>query len=85
MDTILGQKIHGIVLTRIDRVRQGNFGDHHSVGQGVSELVIDFGPGYRVYYGHDGDELVILLGGGPKGTQTKNIADAQEFWRDYNA
>jgi putative addiction module killer protein len=84
MDGLLGQKIHGIILNRIDRLEKGLFGDSHSVGQGVSELVIDFGPGYRVYFGQDGDE-VILLSGGTKRGQSRDIAEAQKYWRDYNA
>ena len=84
LDTLRGQKIHGIILSRNDRVAKGNFGDHHSVGKGVSELVFDFGPGYRVYFGREGDE-VILLTGGTKGTQTKDIAEAQRMWSEYNA
>ena len=54
------------------------------MGEGVHELVIDFGPGYRVYFGHDGDQ-VILLGGGEKVTQCNDIERAKGYWRDYNA
>ena len=79
-----GKKIHGIILTRLDRVQNGNFGDCQSVGEGVSELRIDFGPGYRVYFGQDGDR-VILLHGGRKNRQSKDIVKAKEYWRDYNA
>jgi len=84
LDSLLGQTIHGIVLTRLDRVEKGNFGDCHSLGGGISELRIDVGPGYRVYFGLDG-ELVILLGGGIKRTQKRDIARAKECWRDYHA
>lgn len=71
------------VQTRIDRVELGNFGDHKSVGRGVSELRIDSGPGYRLYYGRDADRLVILLGGGVKKSQKSDIAAAQARWRAY--
>ncbi len=71
------------VQTRIDRVELGNFGDYKSVGGGVSELRIDFGPGYRVYYGHDGEELVVLLNGGTKKRQTGDIAKGQAYWKAY--
>lgn len=54
-------EIRARIQTRIDRVELGNFGDHKGVGEGVSELRIDFGPGYRVYYRAAGEELVILL------------------------
>ena len=84
MDSLRGSQIHGIILVRLDRVQKGNLGRWGSVGQGVFELRIDFGPGYRVYFGQDGDEI-ILLGGGIKGTQSADIAKAKERWRDYNA
>jgi len=84
MDTLEGQKIYGIILNRIDRVEKGNLGDCHGVGGGVSELRIDFGSGYRVYFGHD-DDLIILLNGGTKRTQTGDIKKAIQFWKDYNA
>lgn len=71
------------IQTRIDRVELGNFGDHKRVGNGVSELRINFGPGYRVYYGADGEELVILLAGGTKKRQARDIAAAQACWRAY--
>lgn len=68
------------VLTRIDRLRRGNFGDTKSVGEGVFELRLDFGPGYRVYYGREGDLVVILLCGGDKASQSKDIEGAKELW-----
>ena len=61
----------------------GNLSNVKSVGAGVFERVIDFGPGYRVYFGKDGDRLVILLGGGTKKRQQADIADAQVLWTDY--
>jgi putative addiction module killer protein len=79
-----GNKIHGIILARLDRVENGNLGDCEPVGEGVSELRIDFGPGYRVYFGQDGDS-VILLHGGTKNRQSRDIVKAKEYWRDYNA
>ncbi len=71
------------IQIRIDRVELGNFGDRHSVGGGVFELRIDFGPGYRVYYGREGDELVILCGGGTKKRQARDIANAGNCWKAY--
>ncbi len=71
------------VQTRIDRVELGNFGDHEGVGEGVYELRIDFGPGYRVYYGRDGEDLVILCGGGTKKRQAHDIAKARTCWKAY--
>jgi putative addiction module killer protein len=71
------------IRVRIDRVKIGNFGEHRGVGEGVKELVINFGPGYRVYYGHDGDKIIILLGGGDKKTQVEDIRRAKLHWAEY--
>lgn len=67
---------------RIDRAEDGNFGDHKSVGQGVSEMRIDCGPGYRVYFTLRGLELVILLAGGDKSTQQADIKRALGIARE---
>jgi putative addiction module killer protein len=66
------------------RVEKGNLGNWRSVGNGVCELRFDIGPGYRVYFGQDGD-LIVLLNGGTKKTQAQDIAKAKDYWRDYNA
>lgn len=71
------------ILKRIDRVEEGNFGDHRSVGEGVSEFRIHYGPGYRVYFGEDGTRIVLLLCGGDKATQRKDIRKAQQLWAEY--
>ena len=77
-------EIRARVQTRLDRVELGNFGDHHGVGQGVFELRIERGPGYRVYYGRDGNDLVILLlAGGTKRRQTRDIEAAHVLWKAY--
>ena len=73
----------GIVRARLNRIRLGNFGDCKSVGGGVHELRIDFGPGYRVYYGREGSLVVVLLCGGNKRTQARDIVTAQAYWREY--
>ena len=73
------------VRTAIGRMENGNFSNAKGVGQGVSEYKIDFGPGYRVYYGKDGDKLVILLGGGTKKRQSLDIQDAQDHWKAYKS
>lgn len=64
------------IARRIDRMRRGNFGDHHSVGGGVSEMRVDFGPGYRVYYVERGAVRVVLLCGGDKSSQARDIERA---------
>lgn len=65
------------------RMGQGNLGDSKSVGQGVHEHRLHFGPGYRVYFGRDGQRLIVLLVGGSKRTQTKDIKAAQLLWKRY--
>jgi len=67
------------ILRRIERVKEGNFGDHKSVGKEVSELKVPTGPGYRVYYTLHKDEIIILLVGGDKSTQSKDIDKAQQI------
>jgi len=71
------------IKARLDRVIAGNFGDTKLVGTGVWELRFHFGPGYRVYFGLDGDTLVLLLCGGDKSTQDRDVSRACECWRDY--
>ena len=67
------------ILRRIERVKEGNFGDYKSVGSDVSELRITIGPGYRIYYTQKNDEIVILLVGGDKSTQSKDIQKAKQL------
>jgi len=79
------QRIRALIASRLDRLAFGNAGDVKPVGQGVSELRIDYGPGYRVYYIKHGETIVILLCGGDKSTQAKDIKTAKRLaaeWRD---
>jgi len=71
------------VTTALYRVGLGNFSNTKSVGSGVYECRINFGPGYRVYFGKDGESIVILLGGGTKHRQQSDIRIAIERWGDY--
>ncbi|MCH9049473.1 MAG: type II toxin-antitoxin system RelE/ParE family toxin [Proteobacteria bacterium] len=71
------------VATALARMEQGNLSNAKSIGAGVSEYRIDFGPGYRVYFGKDGDTLIILLGGGTKKRQQRDIEAARDLWREY--
>lgn len=71
------------IAVAVARMAQGNMSDVKSVGAGVFERRIDFGPGYRVYFGKDGDRLVILLGGGTKKRQQRDIETARRLWQDY--
>lgn len=67
------------IIRRLDRLAQGNPGDVRPIGRGLSELRLDTGPGYRVYYLHNGDTLILLLCGGDKSTQRKDIDKAHEL------
>ena len=67
----------------IDRLVDGNFGDHKFCQDGVWELRIPIGPGYRAYYALSGETVVLLLSGGSKRTQKKDITRAVEYWEDY--
>ena len=71
------------VETRLDRASLGNLGDHASVGDGVFELRIFYGPGYRVYYSLVGENVMLLLLGGTKGTQKRDIQIAKAYLADY--
>jgi putative addiction module killer protein len=71
------------IRVRLDRVRLGNLGKNRSVGKGVYELKIDYGPGYRVYFELDKKTVVLLLLGGDKSSQKKDIAQARMYWVDY--
>jgi putative addiction module killer protein len=83
MSSLRDRKTRAIVRARIARVRLGNLGNCNPVGSGVVELIIDYGPGYRVYLGQIGMKLVILLCGGDKSSQTDDIRKAIEYWEDY--
>lgn len=76
----------GRIIRRLDRLAQGNPGDAQPIGKGLSELRLNFGPGYRVYYLQDGSTLILLLCGGDKSTQQKDIDKAHElveaYWAD---
>lgn len=73
------------ITTAVTRLSLGNTSSVKSVGAGVLEYRIDFGPGYRIYFGKDGESLVILLTGGTKKRQQRDIELAQSYWKDYKA
>lgn len=81
-DSLRDVKTKTIINKRLNRLSLGSLGDYRSVGEGVCELRIDFGPGYRVYFGQIGTAIVILLCGGDKSTQDQDIRKAQEYWTD---
>jgi len=71
------------VATALERIADGNLSNVKGVGGGVLEYRVDFGPGYRIYFGRDGDRLVILLAGGTKTRQRLDVRQAQVNWEDY--
>jgi putative addiction module killer protein len=71
------------VAIAVMRIGQGNFSNVKGVGSGVYEYTLNFGPGYRIYFGKDGERVVILLGGGTKKRQQRDIQVAIAFWQDY--
>jgi putative addiction module killer protein len=73
------------VLMRLDRLKLGNFGDCKTLQEGVSELRIHYGPGIRIYYGKIGSQVVLLLCGGDKGSQDRDIVKAKEYLKDYQS
>lgn len=71
------------IRVRLDRVRLGNMGDNRTVGEGVRELKVDYGPGYRIYFAQEGARIILLLLGGEKSSQDKDIKAAKEYWNDH--
>ena len=83
LEGLRDKRSQAIVATRLNRVVQGNFGLCRALEGGIQELKIDFGPGFRVYFAEDGDTIVVLLCGGDKATQSKDIEKAQAYWAEY--
>jgi putative addiction module killer protein len=71
------------IIMRVDRMELGLFGDTEPIGDGLSELRIHYGPGYRVYYGKEGQQVYLLLCGGDKSSQKKDIKKAKAYWQDH--
>ena len=83
LDRLRNKTTRARIASRLNRIALGNFGDVKSVGDGVSELRLAFGSGYRVYFGQDGDKIVLFLCGGDKSTQEKDIRLAKVYLEDY--
>jgi putative addiction module killer protein len=81
LDALKDQKSRARILTRIVAAESGNFGDCGSVGGGISEMRIHFGPGYRVYYAQRGEVVYLLLAGGDKAAQKRDITRAKAIWK----
>lgn len=73
------------ILTRLDRLKVGNFGDCKSIGDGIAELRIHYGPGIRIYYSKIGNKIILLLTGGEKDSQSKDINKAKEHLKEYRS
>jgi len=82
-DSVRDKRMQSRIITRLGQVQAGNFGDCKSVGDRVVELRIDAGPGYRIYCGRSGATIVVLLCGGDKSSQDKDIERAKRFWVDW--
>jgi putative addiction module killer protein len=83
MEGLRDAQAHARILTRLDRLERGLLSNWKSVGEGVYELRIDYGPGYRVYYAKEGNTVILLLCGGDKSTQQEDITRARRYWIDY--
>lgn len=78
------QRVRALIASRLERLAYGHFGDVERVGEGVSELRIHYGPGYRIYFVRRGEEIVVLLCGGDKSSQAKDIKTAKRLASDWN-
>ncbi len=85
LESLKDRTARALIRKKLNRVRLGNLGKVRHLGDGVSELKLDLGPGYRLYFGEDGIQVVVLLLGGDKGSQKRDIEKAKTYWRDYHA
>ena len=83
LEGLRDRQARAAIRKRLNRIRLGSFGDSKALGGGVHELRVNFGPGYRVYYGIDGETVVVLLCGGDKSSQKRDIEKAKEYWSEY--
>lgn len=83
LDILRDRKAQARIIARIVSAQHGNFGDCKALGEGVSEMRIDFGPGYRVYFMRRGETVYLLLVGGDKSTQTRDVRRAKSMARDF--
>lgn len=83
LEALKDRRTRARIRTRIDRLALGNFGDHRALDGGIYELRIDWGPGYRVYFARAGNVILLLLCGGDKTTQQKDIEHAKAYLQDY--
>lgn len=83
LESLRDRQARARIKKRLDRIGLGNLGDFKSVGEGVMELRIDYGPGYRIYCAQFGATIILLLYGGDKSTQDQDILKAKQYWIDF--
>ena len=83
LESLRNRKTRTRIQARLDRVAVGHLGDYRSVGAGVFELRLQFGPGYRIYFGEAGNTIILLLCGGDKSSQDRDIERAKAYWQEY--
>ena len=79
----LDKKIQDRIMERLDRIKHGNLGDYKNLGDGIYELRFFFNSGYRIYFGKEGNTIIIILCAGDKSSQSKDIEKAKQYWRNY--
>ena len=82
LESIRDKTSQARIRARLRRIELGNLGDHRSIGEGIFELRLQFGPGYRVYCGQIDEKIILLLAGGVKKTQQRDIIKAKHYWYD---
>jgi putative addiction module killer protein len=83
LESLRDRQARARIKKRLDRISLGNLGDFKSVGNGVMELRVDYGPGYRIYLAQSGATVILLLCGGDKSTQEQDILKAKRYWTDF--
>lgn len=83
LESLKDKTVRYRIKERLDRIAIGNLGDYKSIEKGVYELRFAFGSGYRIYFGKEGNNIIVLLCGGDKSSQKKNIKQAVAYWKDY--
>ena len=83
LNSLGDSRARSIIRARLNRIELGNFVDCKSVGKGVLELRVFYGSGHRIYFGRQGEAIVILLSGGDKSSQKRDIKQAQTYWKEY--
>jgi len=83
LESLRDRQARARIKKRLDRVGLGNLGDFKPVGEGVMELRVDYGPGYRIYFAQSGAAIILLLCGGDKSTQDQDILKAKQYWTDF--